>query len=208
MVSEVRRQRYLAYIRELPVIVPPNCTELRKITPYEAIIPNIATNTHSKPRGVIVYLLVNEKNTPWFRSYVKELYYHLQDIWRYYNHRHDYPVIVFYDETVSRSDIEWLNRATVEQNVVFSDVTRVKQEFFANHVVDPDAYVRCMSNLQQYSLHSMNYVFMNYWRIKGNTRSTGLLTNNSIVRPVGPPADERVRLLSVNRLGHVSDQRN
>ncbi len=165
--SAVRRQRHLAYSRELPAIIPPNCTELRAMVPDNEVIPNITSNKSAKPRGVIVYLLINEKYTPMFRSYVKELYYHLQDIWRYYNHKHDYTVIVFYDDTVTRRDIDWLSSATDEQNVVFSDVSRVKQEFFSRHVIDPDAYVRCMSSSKVFSLHSMNYVFMNYWRIKG-----------------------------------------
>jgi hypothetical protein len=123
------------------------------------------TTERKEYKACIVYLLLKEGTTYW-RDYVNELYYNLKDLWDYYNYMHDYPVIIFYDESVTKADIHMLQNARKDQMLVFKNITHVKEEIYEQYIPDPSAYVRCKLNDTNYSIHNMNYVFMNFWRIK------------------------------------------
>jgi len=128
---------------------------------------NVQFTTDQKEyKACIVYLLLKEGTTYW-RDYVNELYYNLRDLWDYYNYKHGYPVIIFYDESVTKEDINMLQNARKDQLLVFKNITSVKEEIYEKYIPDPSAYVRCKLNDTNYSIHNMNYVFMNFWRIKG-----------------------------------------
>lgn len=165
--------------RDPPKIELPKCEPLRKkydvnmvrSSPLQFIEDNKAndiqyTKERKEYKACLVYLLLKEGTTYW-RDYVNELYYNLKDVWDYYNYKHDYPVIIFYDESVTKADIRMLQNARKDQLLVFKNITNVKEEIYEQYIPDPSAYVRCKLNDTNYSIHNMNYVFMNFWRIKG-----------------------------------------